>query len=141
MVPPPHCYSAPQDYDSIISLVETLRALPTCDVAEQPNVRFHYAFALSRCVPAGGWHAARCPHGAGDLGTVFLGPIAQRHPRVRRRNRPGDRAQALSVLLPAVERGDGAAPDLLCLCGRIYKDTFISSSFTDTRARDRALYW
>uniref|UniRef100_A0A8C3GFI1 mitogen-activated protein kinase kinase kinase n=1 Tax=Cairina moschata TaxID=8855 RepID=A0A8C3GFI1_CAIMO len=98
-------YRDVQDYDSIISLVETLRALPTCDVAEQPNVRFHYAFALSR------------------------------------RNRPGDRAQALSVLLPAVERGDGAAPDLLCLCGRIYKDTFISSSFTDTRARDRALYW
>ncbi|XP_066838615.1 mitogen-activated protein kinase kinase kinase 6 isoform X4 [Anser cygnoides] len=98
-------YRDVQDYDSIISLVETLRALPTCDVAEQPNVRFHYAFALSR------------------------------------RNRAGDRAQALSVLLPAVERGDGAAPDLLCLCGRIYKDTFISSSFTDTRARDRALYW
>eukprot|EP00075_Anas_platyrhynchos_P010477 XP_027299730.1 mitogen-activated protein kinase kinase kinase 6 isoform X1 [Anas platyrhynchos] len=98
-------YRDVQDYDSIISLVETLRALPTCDVAEQPNVRFHYAFALSR------------------------------------RNRAGDRAQALSVLLPAVERGDGAAPDLLCLCGRIYKDTFISSGFTDTRARDRALYW
>ncbi|NWZ25659.1 M3K6 kinase, partial [Asarcornis scutulata] len=98
-------YRDVQDYDSIISLVETLRALPTCDVAEQPNVRFHYAFALSR------------------------------------RNRAGDRARALSVLLPAVERGDGAAPDLLCLCGRIYKDTFISSSFTDTRARDRALYW
>ncbi|XP_035418204.1 mitogen-activated protein kinase kinase kinase 6, partial [Cygnus atratus] len=98
-------YRDVQDYDSIISLVETLRALPTCDVAEQPNVRFHYAFALSR------------------------------------RNRAGDRAQALSVLLPAVERGDGAAPDLLCLCGRIYKDMFISSSFTDTRARDRALYW
>ncbi|XP_035168794.1 mitogen-activated protein kinase kinase kinase 6 [Oxyura jamaicensis] len=98
-------YRDVQDYDSIISLVETLRALPTCDVAEQPNVRFHYAFALSR------------------------------------RNRAGDRAQALSVLLPAVERGDGAAPDLLCLCGRIYKDTFISSSFTDTRARDQALYW
>ncbi|EOA93475.1 Mitogen-activated protein kinase kinase kinase 6, partial [Anas platyrhynchos] len=95
-------YRDVQDYDSIISLVETLRALPTCDVAEQPNVRFHYAFALSR--------------------------------------RAGDRAQALSVLLPAVERGDGAAPDLLCLCGRIYKDTFISSGFTDTRARDRALY-
>lgn len=121
--------------------METLRALPTCDVAEQPNVRFHYAFALSRCVPAGGWHASRCPHGVGDLGIMFVGLITQRHPRVRRRNRAGDRAQALSVLLPAVERGDGAAPDLLCLCGRIYKDTFISSGFTDTRARDQALYW
>lgn len=42
--PPP----SPQDYDAIISLVETLQALPTCAVAEQHNVRFHYAFALSR---------------------------------------------------------------------------------------------
>lgn len=39
---------SPQDYSSIISLVDALRSLPTCDVAEQPNVRFHYAFALSR---------------------------------------------------------------------------------------------
>ncbi|XP_021231205.1 mitogen-activated protein kinase kinase kinase 6 [Numida meleagris] len=98
-------YRDAQDYDSIISLVDTLRALPTCDVAEQPNVRFHYAFALSR------------------------------------RNRAGDREKALSVLLPAVQRRDTAAPDLLCLCGRIYKDTFISSGLADTEARDRALYW
>lgn len=42
--PPP----SPQDYDAIVSLVETLQALPTCAVAEQHNVRFHYAFALSR---------------------------------------------------------------------------------------------
>lgn len=38
----------PQNYDAIISLVETLHALPTCDVAEQHNIRFHYAFALNR---------------------------------------------------------------------------------------------
>lgn len=42
--PPP----SPQDYDAIVSLVENLQALPTCAVAEQHNVRFHYAFALSR---------------------------------------------------------------------------------------------
>lgn len=39
-----------QDYSAIIELVETLQALPTCDVAEQHNVCFHYAFALNRCV-------------------------------------------------------------------------------------------
>uniref|UniRef100_A0A8C9EGI0 mitogen-activated protein kinase kinase kinase n=1 Tax=Pavo cristatus TaxID=9049 RepID=A0A8C9EGI0_PAVCR len=98
-------YRDAQDYDSIISLVDTLRSLPTCDVAEQPNVRFHYAFALSR------------------------------------RNRAGDREKALSVLLPAVQHRDTAAPDLLCLCGRIYKDMFISSGLTDTEMRDRALSW
>ncbi|NXV83970.1 M3K5 kinase, partial [Atlantisia rogersi] len=98
-------YRDVQDYDAIVSLVETLQALPTCAVAEQHHVRFHYAFALSR------------------------------------RNRAGDREKALSVLLPEVERGEGAAPDLLCLCGRIYKDIFIGSGFADTGARDRALYW
>ncbi|NXS75663.1 M3K6 kinase, partial [Pandion haliaetus] len=97
-------YRDVQDYDAIISLVETLQALPTCAVAEQHNVRFHYAFALSR------------------------------------RNRAGDREKALSVLLPVVEHGEGAAPDLLCLCGRIYKDMFISSGFTNTKTRDQAFY-
>ncbi|XP_014804107.1 PREDICTED: mitogen-activated protein kinase kinase kinase 6, partial [Calidris pugnax] len=98
-------YRDVQDYDAIISLVETLQALPTCSVAEQPNVRFHYAFALSR------------------------------------RNRDGDREKALWVLLPVVESEEGAAPDLLCLCGRVYKDMFIDSSFTDAEMRDRAFYW
>ncbi|XP_068773932.1 mitogen-activated protein kinase kinase kinase 6 [Struthio camelus] len=98
-------YRDVQDYDAIVTLVETLQALPTCDVAEQHNVRFHYAFALNR------------------------------------RNRPGDREKALSVLLPTVERREGAAPDLFCLCGRIYKDMFISSGFTDTEMRDQAFYW
>ncbi|XP_062450343.1 mitogen-activated protein kinase kinase kinase 6 [Rhea pennata] len=98
-------YRDVQDYDAIVELVETLQALPTCDVAEQHNVRFHYAFALTR------------------------------------RNRPGDREKALAVLLPAVERREGAAPDLFCLCGRIYKDMFIGSGFTDTETRDRAFYW
>ncbi|XP_032304919.1 mitogen-activated protein kinase kinase kinase 6 isoform X2 [Coturnix japonica] len=98
-------YRDAQDYDSIISLVDTLRSLPTCDVAEQPNIRFHYAFALSQ------------------------------------RNRAGDREKALLVLLPAVQHQDTAAPDLLCLCGRIYKDMFISSGLSNTEMRDRALHW
>ncbi|NXH21320.1 M3K6 kinase, partial [Bucco capensis] len=98
-------YRDVQDYDAIISLVETLQALPTCTVAEQPNVHFHYAFALSQ------------------------------------RNRAGDREKALAVLLPVVQRGEGAVPDLLCLCGRIYKDMFMGSGLTNTEIRDQALYW
>lgn len=52
--PPPEAivpvYAIPplQDYSAIIELVETLQALPTCDVAEQHNVCFHYTFALNR---------------------------------------------------------------------------------------------
>jgi hypothetical protein len=44
----PHAGSLTQDYSAIIDLVETLQALPTCDVAEQHNVCFHYTFALNR---------------------------------------------------------------------------------------------
>lgn len=42
------CCPLRQDYSAIIELVETLQALPTCDVAEQHNVCFHYTFALNR---------------------------------------------------------------------------------------------
>ncbi|XP_043846865.1 mitogen-activated protein kinase kinase kinase 6 [Dromiciops gliroides] len=98
------CYRDMQDYGAIISLVETLQALPTCDVTEQHNICFHYTFALNQ------------------------------------RNRPGDRDKALSVLLPLVHSRT-VAPDLYCMCGRIYKDMFSSSGFTDTGHRDQACHW
>ncbi|XP_029475364.1 mitogen-activated protein kinase kinase kinase 6 isoform X2 [Rhinatrema bivittatum] len=98
-------YRDVQDYDAIVTLVETLQALPTCDITEQPNIKFHYSFALNR------------------------------------RNLPGDREKALSVILTVVESEERRAPDLYCLCGRIYKDLFISSGFTDTNKRDLACSW
>ncbi|KAJ6663373.1 hypothetical protein lerEdw1_009452 [Lerista edwardsae] len=98
-------YRDAQDCDAIITLVDTLQALPTCNIAEQHNICFHYAFALDR------------------------------------RNQPGDREKALSVLLPLVEKPEGAAPDLYCMCGRIYKDMFIDSGFTDAEKRDQAFHW
>ncbi|KAM9724383.1 mitogen-activated protein kinase kinase kinase 5 [Menidia menidia] len=60
---------------------------------------------------------------------------------LNRRNRPGDRAKALETILPIVESGVKVASDVFCLCGRIYKDMFISSGFTDIRSRDQACYW
>uniref|UniRef100_A0A8B9R9M8 mitogen-activated protein kinase kinase kinase n=1 Tax=Astyanax mexicanus TaxID=7994 RepID=A0A8B9R9M8_ASTMX len=60
---------------------------------------------------------------------------------LNRRNHPGDRAKALSAILPVVESGDQVASDVYCLCGRIYKDMFLSSGFTDTHSRDQACYW
>ncbi|KAJ8405064.1 hypothetical protein AAFF_G00329850 [Aldrovandia affinis] len=98
-------YRDVQDYDGVIKLVETLSNLPTCVVAAQQNIKFHYIFALNR------------------------------------RNRPGDRAKALSIILPIVESGERVASDVFCLCGRIYKDMFLSSGFTDTASRDLACYW
>ncbi|XP_060061627.1 mitogen-activated protein kinase kinase kinase 6 isoform X2 [Erinaceus europaeus] len=98
-------YRDVQDYSAIIELVETLQALPTCDVAEQHNVRFHYTFALNR------------------------------------RNKPGDREKALAVLLPLVQLEGPVAPDLYCMCGRIYKDMFFGSGFQDADHREQAYHW
>ncbi|XP_013375070.1 PREDICTED: mitogen-activated protein kinase kinase kinase 6 isoform X2 [Chinchilla lanigera] len=98
-------YRDVQDYSAIIDLVETLQALPTCDVAEQHNVCFHYTFALNR------------------------------------RNRPGDREKALAVLLPLVQFEGSVAPDLYCMCGRVYKDMFFSSGFQDTGHLEQAYHW
>ncbi|KAM6219993.1 mitogen-activated protein kinase kinase kinase 6 [Rhynchocyon petersi] len=98
-------YRDVQDYSAIIELVETLQALPTCDVAEQHNVCFHYTFALNR------------------------------------RNWPGDREKALAVLLPLVRCEGSVAPDLYCMCGRVYKDMFFSSGFQDAGHREQAYHW
>ncbi|XP_043940282.1 mitogen-activated protein kinase kinase kinase 6 [Protopterus annectens] len=98
-------YRDVQDYSAIIDLVEMLQVLPTCDVAEQNIIKFHYTFALNR------------------------------------RNLPGDREKALSVILPVIEASDRVASDLYCICGRIYKDMFLSSGFTDLEKRDSATKW
>uniref|UniRef100_A0A671S6B4 mitogen-activated protein kinase kinase kinase n=1 Tax=Sinocyclocheilus anshuiensis TaxID=1608454 RepID=A0A671S6B4_9TELE len=60
---------------------------------------------------------------------------------LNRRNHPGDRAKALKLILPIVESGGTVASDVYCLCGRIYKDMFMSSGFKDTNSRDQACYW
>lgn len=60
---------------------------------------------------------------------------------LNRRNHPGDRDKALKLILPIVESGSTVASDVYCLCGRVYKDMFLSSGFKDTYSRDRACYW
>uniref|UniRef100_A0A671XE13 mitogen-activated protein kinase kinase kinase n=1 Tax=Sparus aurata TaxID=8175 RepID=A0A671XE13_SPAAU len=94
-----------QDYDAMVKLVQTLEMLPTCDLATQPMIQFHYAFALNR------------------------------------RNSPGDREQALRVMLQVLQSCEHPAPDMFCLCGRIYKDIFLDSDCKDTKNRDNALQW
>ncbi|NXD72317.1 M3K15 kinase, partial [Eolophus roseicapillus] len=94
-----------QDYDAMVKLVETLEMLPTCDLADQHNIKFHYAFALNR------------------------------------RNNAGDREKALQVMLQVLQTCDHPAPDMFCLCGRIYKDMFLDSECKDTNSRDHAIEW
>lgn len=62
-------------------------------------------------------------------------------PPLPRRNRPGDREKALAVLLPLVQREGPVAPDLYCMCGRVYKDMFFSSGFQDAGHREQAYHW
>ncbi|XP_053434938.1 mitogen-activated protein kinase kinase kinase 15 [Nycticebus coucang] len=94
-----------QDYDAMVKLVETLEMLPTCDLADQHNIKFHYAFALNR------------------------------------RNSTGDREKALQVMLQVLQSCDHPAPDMFCLCGRIYKDIFLDSDCKDDSSRDSAIEW
>ncbi|XP_066455933.1 mitogen-activated protein kinase kinase kinase 15 [Eleutherodactylus coqui] len=94
-----------QDYDAMVKLVETLEMLPTCDLADQHNIKFHYTFALNR------------------------------------RNNAGDREKALHVMLQMLQACDQPAPDMFCLCGRIYKDMFLDSDCKDVKSRESAIEW
>ncbi len=58
-----------------------------------------------------------------------------------RRNSPGDREQALRVMLQVLQSCEHPAPDMFCLCGRIYKDIFLDSDCKDTKNRDNAIQW
>ena len=58
-----------------------------------------------------------------------------------RRNHPGDKDKALTVMEKLLEQQENQVPDFLCLCGRIYKDKFVESDYSDTDSRDKAIYW
>ncbi|KAG8444447.1 hypothetical protein GDO86_009576 [Hymenochirus boettgeri] len=60
---------------------------------------------------------------------------------LNRRKLPGDREKALSIMLPLVQQDEQIASDMYCLVGRIYKDTFLDSNFTDIESRDNAIAW
>lgn len=74
-----------------------------------------------------------------NLGYFYINRALLTNPS--RRNRPGDREKALSVILPILQSGEPVASDVYCLCGRIYKDMFLSSGFKDVQCRDQASYW
>lgn len=61
---------------------------------------------------------------------------------VCRRNEPGDRDKALKVIKKVVDlKGGGNWQDVVCLCGRIYKDKFTESNYQDLESRDEAVTW
>jgi len=58
-----------------------------------------------------------------------------------RSNKPEYRQKALLVIENSLEKNKNSLPDLICLCGRIYKDKFVESSFKDKAALEHAIHW
>ncbi|KAL6068323.1 hypothetical protein STEG23_002934, partial [Scotinomys teguina] len=73
---------------------------------------------------------ARLNSGGGARATELLG-----------RNSTGDREKALQVMLQVLQSCDHPAPDMFCLCGRIYKDIFLDSGCEEDASRDSAIEW
>lgn len=61
---------------------------------------------------------------------------------LHRRNLDGDRERALSVMLEGMEeKRENESSDIVCLCGRIYKDRFVESNYKDKVSLNEAITW
>lgn len=60
---------------------------------------------------------------------------------LNRRRNIGDCDRALDLITTALKHKEHQIPDSICLCGRIFKDRFIESSYKDTDSLKSAIEW
>ena len=72
---------------------------------------------------------------------IMMTMLCHHHYCYCRRNNTEDKDKALAVMEELLKQQENQVPDFLCLCGRIYKDKFVESDYTDNDSREQAIHW